>query len=247
MKNNKGKGALQELGLSPGAERAYLNLIESGPQLISDIARQSGQFRVDTYRFIDELIEHKLAKTVRQGKRKYYEAASPESIFSILKAKEDKVADEVTDMLAIFDRQQKGFSIQSFAGKKGLEATYEVLVKDAAKNAELLRIEALRDYHMPKEYYPKIYAQRAFQRNKGDIQKVVITNAQTHATRRRALNRMSKAVPAKYSPFAFEYSTIIIEDKVAIIDYEHERSMVITDKRFASYMRSIFKMLYEKL
>jgi len=207
--STKDKGPLQELGLSSGAEKAYLKLLETGPQLISDIARQSGQFRVDTYRHIDELIEHKLINTVKQGKRKYYEAASPESIFSILKTKEESVTDKVTDLLAIFDRQQSGFSTESFVGRKGIGAAIELLVKDVKKNAELLRIESPFDYRDNKKYYPKAYWGRAS--SKGDLQKIVITNPSTNAARRKYLNRMSKSIPEKHLPFNFNFTTIIIK------------------------------------
>ncbi len=250
MKRNRGKksvGALQELGLSAGAERAYESLAEFGPQGISDIARRTSDFRVDTYGHIEELLHHGLAKAVANGKRRLYEASSPDLIFSILKKKEEKITDHVGDLLRVFDRQKDGMSIDTFAGKKGIMSMYEILIKGARRKADLLRIESPSHYQLMKGYYPKIYWQRVSSRQGGDIERHVITNQKTISSRLRRINRTEKPVPEKHLPFSFDLTTVIIEDKVAYIDHQTEKAFLIRNPRFAAYMASIFWMLYDRL
>lgn len=238
------KGTLQTLGISDGAEDVYIVLIENGSLLLSDISKKTFQFRPDTYRFIKELLGAGLVTQIQLGKRKKYEAVSPESIYSILKKTEDTVLSGVTKMLEIFDGTQNAFQTEVFEGKDGISALFKILVEKAKKRAQLCRIESPKDYKLLKKYYPKEYWKRAGFRSGGDIEKYVITNPITKNSRQKNLNRSSKSIPDKFLPFAFNYTTLIIEDKVALIDFDNERGMLIRDQRFADYMKSIFWMLY---
>jgi len=237
-------GFLRELGISEGAENIYLFLIKTGPSLLSDISKETVQFRVDTYKYIDELIKNELLIQIKYGKRKKYEAVSPEYIYAILKRKESSILDGVTEMLKIYDNQKNSFQIEVFSGKDGISSIFEQLVIHAKKNAKLCRIESPHDYKQNKKYYPKIYWKRAGFRSGGDIEKFVITNPITANTRQKNLNRFSKSIPSKYLPFNNNFTTLIIEDKVAIIDFDNEKGIIIKDIRFAEYMNSIFWMLY---
>ncbi len=244
QKSYKEKGALQQLGLTKGAEDVYLMLIEDGASLLSDISKKTRQFRADTYRYISELMEFELIIQIQLGKRKKYEAVSPENIYSILRAKEMHITEGVTSMLKLFDVQQNTFQTETFSSKAGIAALYKIMVEKAKRKAVLCRIESPRDYKNMKKYYPKEYWHRASTRMKGDIEKYVITNPATHTIRQKRLNRLSKSVPKKFFPFEFDYSTVIIEDKVAFIDFETEKAILIRDQRFANYMKAIFWMLY---
>lgn len=238
---------LQELGISSGAELVYLKLLQLGPLLLSDISKETSQFRVDTYAHIKELISYSLVVVVIFGKRKKYEAVSPEHIYSILKQKEVRISNGVTEMLKIFDTKKSSFQMESFAGKEGIGLLYKALVHQAKKNAVLCRIESPKDYKSIKKYYPKEYWKRAGFRSGGDIEKFVITNPATKSMRQKNLNRFTKSIPLKYIPFNFNITTLIIEDKVAYIDFETEKAILINDQRFADYMKSIFWMMYEAL
>ncbi len=246
-KSKTEQGALQQLGLSKGAEDIYLMLIENGASLLTDISKKTNQFRADTYRYIKELMEVALVNQVLLGKRKKYEAVSPENIYSILKKKETHVIEGVTNMLKLFDVKQNAFQNETFSGRDGIKELFRIMVRKAKKKAVLCRIESPGDYKLTKRYYPEEYWQRASMRAKGDIEKYVITNPYTHTTRHNKLNRSSKAVPPKFQPFVFDYTTIIIEDKVAFIDFQIEKAILIRDQRFADYMKSIFWMLFTTL
>lgn len=238
---------LQELGISKGAEDIYLALIEHGPMLVADISKATDQFRADTYRYIEELLASDLVISIVYGKRKRYEAVSPESILGILRKKEGRITDSVTELLQIFDRREGSFQTEVFEGKKGIESLYKALILNAKKKAQLCRIESPKDYKAIKKYYPKEYWNRAGFRAGGDIEKFVITNPVTRDSRQKNLNRSSKGVPLRFLPFDLNFTTLIIEDKVAIIDFDLEKGLLIRNERYAEYMKDIFWMLYEAL
>ena len=238
---------LQELGLSKGAEDIYLSLVMKGPMLVAEISKSTNQFRPDTYRYIDELLAMDLIISIVYGKRKRYEAASPESILGILRKKEVRITDSVTELLQIFDRREGSFQTEVFEGKKGLEALYKALVQNAKKKAKLCRIESPKDFKIIRKYYPKEYWNRAGFRSGGDIEKFVVTNPITRDSRQKNLNRSSKATPLKFQPFNHNFTTLIIEDKVAVIDFDLEKGLLIRNERYAEYMKDIFWMLYEAL
>lgn len=238
------KGVLQTLGISPGAEDVYIALIENGSMLLSDISKKAIQFRPDTYKYIKELIQVGLVTQIQLGKRKKYEAVTPEAIYSILKKTENTVVEGVTKMLRIFDSKQNIFQTEFFADKEGISSLYKILVEKAKKKAVLCRIESPKEYKNIKKYYPKEYWKRAGFRAGGDIEKYVITNPVTKNMRNVNLNRSSKSIPERFLPFAFNYTTLIIEDKVAFIDFDNEKAVLIRGQQFADYMKDIFWMLY---
>ncbi len=238
------KTFMSELGISNGAEDVYSLLIKSGSLLIADISKQTGQFRVDTYKYIDELILNELVIQVKVGKRKRYEAVSPEVMYSILKKKESRVIEGVSEMCKIFDGQKNSFGLEVFSGRDGLRLLYDTLVVGARKNAQLLRIESPHDFKLIRRHYSKEYFKRSGFRSGGDLEKFVITNPSTMTGRQRSLNRSAKTVSSKFEPFKFDFTTVIIEDRIAFIDSENEKGVLLRDERFAEYMKAIFWMLY---
>ena len=238
------KSFMSELGISKGAEDIYSFLIQSGPTLMADISKETGQFRADTYTRMDELINQGLVMVVKVGKRKKYEAVSPEIMYSILKEKESRVIEGVTEMCKIFDNQKSSFGLEVFSGRDGIRLLYDTLVVNAKKNAELLRIESPHDFKIIKQYYTKAYFKRSGSRSGGDLEKFVITNPATMMGRQRSLNRATKATPQSFAPFKFDFTTVIIEDRIAFIDLEKEKGVLLRDERFAEYMKAIFWMLY---
>jgi predicted transcriptional regulator len=242
--STKNSGFLHELGISSGAESVYMSLVHEGPLLVSEVSSQTKQFRTDVYKHIKELMLHELIVAVSYGKRRKYEAVSPEIIYSILKKKESKIIESVTELTKVFDSNKNDFQLEVFSGKDGIKSLFDSMVTNAKKNAKLLRIESPNNYRTLKNYYPKSYWKRASMQLGGDIEKFVITNPLTATTRQQRLNRTSRAIPSKYLPFNFNLTTLIIDNKTAFIDFEYEKAFLIKDDRFSEYMSSIFWMLY---
>ncbi|MEK7142610.1 MAG: helix-turn-helix domain-containing protein [Patescibacteria group bacterium] len=73
---------LRNLGLSTRETQVYLVLLKNGPMLPLNIARQTGLKRTSLYALFPEMLEKGLIREVTQGKRRLFQAVSPESLLS---------------------------------------------------------------------------------------------------------------------------------------------------------------------
>jgi sugar-specific transcriptional regulator TrmB len=239
---NEFKGILRQLGFSRTAEQIYFILLKRGSCSIVDLAQATRKHRPAIYKALPELINANLAAKIIKGKRILYKAESPAIISSISKSYSENINLALPVLLESFHNRDKKAKISFFEGKEGIATVYEQLISDTDKGGAIYRYESPRDYTKNKRYYPSLYWKRAGRT--GDIDKFVITNKKTQEKRHKNLNRFSKAVNI---PFEDNITQITGNNKVVFIDYDTETAIVIENKRFADYQKSIFKLLFEKI
>ena len=79
---------LESLGLSKNESSVYLSLIELGSSTATEIAKHCKVHRTNIYDALKGLIKKGVAAHITKNGTKYYEAADPENLYSILKEKE---------------------------------------------------------------------------------------------------------------------------------------------------------------
>ena len=238
----KQKGILKQVGFGDTAEHIYLSLLKRGACSIAELAQFTGKHRPVIYKALPELISANLVSKSLKGKRVVYKAESPAILSSLLKKQSENINEFLPELLEIFKNKDKKPKISFFEGKEGIATVYEQLVASTKKEGAIYRYESPRDYTYNKKYYPDLYWKRAG--SKGDIDKYVITNQKTHEKRHKNLNRLSKAVDI---PFEDNITQLIGNNKVIFIDYDTETAILIENERFASFQRTIFKMLFDKI
>jgi sugar-specific transcriptional regulator TrmB len=236
------KHILKNLGFSTTSESIYSTLLKKDGCSIAELSQITGIHRPSIYKAIPELIEANLLTKSTKGKRTIYVAESPAVISSITKKHTEKIEDEIPGLLEIFNNKNKNLKTTLFEGKHGIETAYEQLINDIPKDGNLYRFESPSEYEKNRKYYPSLYWKRASRI--GDINKYVITNKKTNEKRHKSLNRFSKAVD---TPFEENITHIISDKKVLFIDFSTETAVMIENERFASFQKSIFKLLYKKL
>ena len=236
------KGILKQFGFSNVAEQIYLTLLKKGACSIAEIAQLTGKHRPAIYKTIPDLISTNLVAKASKGKRILYKAESPAIISTLIKKQVENVDEILPTLIDIFENKDKKPKVSFFEGKEGIATVYEQIISSTKKEETIYRYESPRDYSVNKKYYPSLYWKRAG--STGDINKYVITNQKTHQKRHKNLNRFSKAVGI---PFEDNITELIGNNKVIFIDYDTETAIVVENKRFADFQKSIFKMFFEKL
>src|SRR3989344_615527 len=98
---------LMKLDLTTNEAKVYLELINLGSSLASDVAKKSGLHRRPVYDALDRLIKNGLISYWILSGKKYFQTHSPERLLSVLKDKEAEVKQILPELIANFDKKQK--------------------------------------------------------------------------------------------------------------------------------------------
>lgn len=115
---------LKNLGLSAKETQVYLVLLENGPMLPLYIARQTGLKRTSLYELFPEMLEKGLIREVRQGKRRLFQAVSPESLLREYQRKYQAVKEGFGQILKIFRMEGQRPEVEIFEGFEGMKKLY---------------------------------------------------------------------------------------------------------------------------
>ena len=237
---------LIRLGLSPAAASVYAALIERGASGVADIAKATGKYRPAVYAALAELAERKLTVTSRKGRRLLYAAQSPSLLRQLLETQQEKTGQAIAKLEEAYGRHDARPKLTTYEGKQGFRAAYERIVRGLPKGGVIRRVESLgEDHARVRPYYSELYRKRASWT--GDIDKLVITTASIHSSRRKTLNRTSRPVPDSFGPFDQQVIFLVAGNIAAVFDYETETAFVIENKRVAAFMEKVFALGWESL
>ncbi len=241
----KNSALLSRLGLAPTAQTVYLTLLSLGSGSISEIAKKTSLHRPAIYAVIPELLEKKLIATSYLGKRKIYFAESPERLRQLVRDLQTDLEAGLPEFLESYSASTQKPVIKFFEGKQGIRAVYEDLLSSCKKGDIFYRYESPRNYKEMKQYVPQAYRDR-FQ-DKGEVDRLIITNEAVSKMKRPRLGRIIKVVPAKYDLFSYNISQFIYPNKVAFIDFTAKTASLIESPTFAEFQKKIFRLLFDKL
>jgi sugar-specific transcriptional regulator TrmB len=119
---------LTSLGLSDKEAKVYLAALALGPSPVQIISRKSGVNRATTYTNIDALQKLGLMNSVKQGKKWFFYAESPEKLFYILvkqhqellKSREERLVKVVPHLEALQVKSRNIPTVRYFEGKAGI-------------------------------------------------------------------------------------------------------------------------------
>jgi sugar-specific transcriptional regulator TrmB len=144
---------LEGLDLRESEARIYLQLLESGPVSIRQLASSTGINRGSVYDGLKQLLARGLVSFTQTGERRKFEAENPDKIFELINEKKQRL-NQV---------QKAAESIVPGLSKRGLRLTGEPTMRfyedDEGVAAILRDVLATMRTHKQKEYYA--YSSRA--------------------------------------------------------------------------------------
>ena len=121
------ESSLEKLGLSPSEVKVYLHLARNGASYANKISSQAKLNRTNVYEALDRLVSKGIIAFVTKNKVKWFEAKSHDSIFALIKEKEDEmrntkedISKEIAELKISIDVNKKSLEATIFTGKKGL-------------------------------------------------------------------------------------------------------------------------------
>lgn len=121
---------LQEWGLTINEAKAYLTLLEIGQSLAGTIAEKAKIHRRNVYDALKRLIEKGFVTCIIKTNKKYYEAASPEKIISILEEKINMVNISLPELLKKYKNSKSKQEVSFFQGKGGMKTFFGDIYKE---------------------------------------------------------------------------------------------------------------------
>lgn len=119
-----------KLDLTTNEAKVYLELINLGSSLASDVAKKSGLHRRPVYDALDRLIKKGLISYWILSGKKYFQTHSPERLLSVLKDKEAEVKQILPELIANFDRSKTKMFTETYEGKEGLKSIMDLILKE---------------------------------------------------------------------------------------------------------------------
>jgi len=123
-------GILKEMGLTDTEIKVYIASLEQGESLASKISKKAGVERAVTYHILEKLIRKGIVSWVIKENRKYFSAAEPEKLKSLLREKEDLLDDLIPELVKLKKSEEQPLSIEVFKGKEGFKIVLEDLIRD---------------------------------------------------------------------------------------------------------------------
>lgn len=138
---------LEKLGLDQREAEIYQALLELGPQLPQYIARNTGIKRTTLYEIFPEMIKRGLIVEITQGKRRLFQAVSPDRLFSDYERRYKEIKANITDLTAIYRLQGLRPKIEVYEGFDGMKKFYMSTLKSK---------EVIKCFVQPAKYNPRV-------------------------------------------------------------------------------------------
>jgi len=122
--------ALRKFGLAEKEARTYLSLLGLGGALASEVAKKTNIPRQLVYDIFERLIEFGLVSFVIKDNKKYFKAAPPEQLTSILKEKERTIEEVMPELKKIqaFEEHKKP-KIEVYEGVEGMKTIFNDILR----------------------------------------------------------------------------------------------------------------------
>ncbi len=238
------KNLLEALGLNPVESAIYLALLDMNSASIAHIAEKTGLHRPVIYKALPSLITQGLVSVSPQGKRRQYNAESPERLRGIMEELSRNVEKFLPDIQQRYRARGKAPVVKFLQGKKGIRSVFDDLVRTLKKGDIFYRYSSRRADAESEGYLPIRYREI---RDQKKLERFVITNESLAKKKKQRLERATKYIPREYDLFEYDIIQLIYHNRVAFIDYTTETAVIIENDAMVEFQKKIFMLLYRTL
>lgn len=229
--------ALEHAGLTPIEAKIYVTLVELGPSLAGIISRKSGIHRRSIYDGMERLIQKGLVSYILKNNRKYFHAANPEKVLTLLQQQEEEIKKVLPEMLIKYNAQKEKQETAFYKGKDGLKTVFE---DELSVGKEILVLGASTEATEILSYYFHWFDKRRVTKK--------IPMKLIYATENK-VKYHTKHADIRYLPSEYQTPTAtnIYGDRVAMIHWSKERpfAILIKDEDIAEGYRKYFELLWK--
>lgn len=238
---------LQELGLAEKESRVYLAALELGSASVQDIAHKAGVNRPTTYVQIEFLAKKGLMSSFIRGKKRYFNAESPEQLMRILdkkkkeiENKQDELEKSMPELKSLHNLMEDKPKVRYFEGKEGLKAIQQdILRTDIKVVKEVTNIDNFQ------ESEDDHYRNKVKEKLKNIPVQVIYTSKEGSIKAEKEGNRKRLFVPLEKFDFPSEIM-IYGKNKVAFINPTKTNGVIVENDDIFNTLNSLFDLAWKK-
>lgn len=233
----------EDLGLTKTEYEVYLCLLKEGSCAAGVIIKKANLHRATAYDVLERLIKKGLASYTIINKKKYYRAAPPQQLVSLvteqkknIDIREKRIRQLAAGLSKVMGDSSQKHIAEIYEGKRGLKAFMQDIL-DTGRDFCCFGGEVRFD-----EILPAYTREWAKEREKKRIYARILLSFKAKSTWK--MNKI-RCLPGHYS---LPSPTIIYGSKVAIILYEDPLTIIlISSKAISSTYQAEFELLWKNL
>lgn len=121
---------LQNFGLTEAEVKLYLELLKVGDATASELAKKTNTNRTFTYDRLKKLLDLGLVSHVVKDNKKYFKAADPSQLLSILKEKQEQIQSILPELEKMRVPPKEGPDVKIFSSKSGVRTALNQILRD---------------------------------------------------------------------------------------------------------------------
>jgi len=233
---------LKELGLDENEIKVYLGCLKEGGTNVREISAKSGLIRTTVYGVLQALMKKGLISEVNKEGVKFFRAASPNELLSILDQKREKISSIVSELEKLRNSVPKFYDIEFFEGKNGVKTITNDIISVPKEIVKVMG--AGKKWFEFSESFAIIYYRK---------KKEAKVKTKTILSDLPEEKEFIKNRDVKNSEFRFlkgidvsKIAIFIYQDKVAFASYEENpRGFIIKDREFNNIQNIFFENLWK--
>ncbi len=136
---------LMDIGLSKNEVKVYLSLLKLGSATAGEISSRSKVNRTNVYDALERLIKKGLASYIIKEKTKYFQANEPEVLMSLIKNKEDKLKQIISELSMMKRWSERKDIAHVMEGIQGVKAVTDDILKNVRDGGYVLTFGCPKD------------------------------------------------------------------------------------------------------
>ncbi len=148
---------LQNFGLTESEVKLYIELLKLGEATATALAKHTNTNRTFTYDRLKKLLDSGLISYMIKDNKKYFKAAEPSQLLSLLKEKEEQVKSILPELEQLKKPYKEGPKVELFSSKKGIRTVLNLILKE---KKEVLIHGSISHFTKVMESYFDIWNQR---------------------------------------------------------------------------------------
>jgi len=233
---------LKQIGLNEKESRVYAVLIQAGDSLVSEISQKTGINRSLLYSVLSDLANKGIVTYIIKNNVRYYRAAEPNKILSMLKEKEKAFESILPDLMELHKPRTKRPIIEILEGKEGIKT----ILNDVLKIKQQWSAFDVPGKG-PEILGPAVHAFEKERQKEKIMLNVICVKTEDGIKRGKEFSQM-KFTKVRYAPRPYESpaSNWVYGDRIAILFWytEFPFAVRIIDKSLAESYKNHFKILW---
>jgi predicted transcriptional regulator len=228
---------LLKLGFSPNESKIYLAALESGQASAQDIAAKANIKRTTGYSVLSYLVNRGIiAKTKVKGKTRFI-AEPPERLLTLIKEIETGIKQALPELDAIYNKKEPKPKITFYEGEHAVQKIYDDTLIE--KPNEILEYNTNAYFEGRTDVDPGYIKKRV---GLGIHARRIAGKGSKWDTKHKYLDEkeLSKTIIVSKEQFDPKIEVNIYNNKVALLNYAENMSVIIESKAIADAMRQAY-------